>query len=88
MHDGENKGPVRHEFYNGKRLWHVNPRSKISGHFQIPKNVAKAGDVELVVSIDVHDVFERCHVWLPVAFQYIRREDDAEEYWTLLPSPT
>lgn len=85
-HRRKSLGRPDHDFYNGKRPWHLNPQLGQFGHFSLPEEVVADGKIELVVTLTIKDVYDRLHKWLPVGFEYMRR--DSGDYWTLVPSPT
>jgi len=60
-------------FYSGKKLWSLNPRSSFSGHFNMPENlipVPEDSQLELRVQISIIDQYEREHSYLPTGYVY------------------
>jgi hypothetical protein len=79
---GSESVPIDSEFYNGERLWHLNPRFAISGHFDFPQDL-REGDGQKRVHIQVLlvDQYDREHAHLPIEYAY----NDENEDWILEP---
>jgi len=68
--------------YGAKKLWHLNPRFSISGHFQLkPANVENNKELKLKLNVSIIDQYEREHKHLPV--HYVFNADG--KYWYLAP---
>ena len=68
--------------YYGEKLWHLNPRFSISGHFSIPDEIQKkAKPLKLRVSVSIVDQYEREHSYLPIEYIYVPDGN----YWYLEP---
>lgn len=69
--------------YSGARLWHLNPRSSVQGHFCIPGSSGNQSKVEAVVDLAIIDIYEREHRNLPVAWVYTPEQNG----WYFEPCP-
>lgn len=70
------------DLYSGQKLWHLNPRFMISGHFHMPDQlIPKENNLELRVRLSIIDQYFREHLNLPISFIYNRDGD----YWYLEP---
>lgn len=70
---GKDLGIVKTSQYTGERLWNLNPRFGVRGHFQVPPEVVKSTEhLEIRVSVTVIDQYERKHQLLPLAWVYMR----------------
>jgi len=79
---GNKSAPIRSKYYSGKRLWHLNPRFTISGHFDFPKILLKENaQKRLHVQVSLIDQYEREHAHLPIEYAY---KDDNQD-WFLEP---
>jgi hypothetical protein len=66
----------------GKKLWHLNPRATLSGHFQLPEQVTHLTNrPHLKVLVTIIDQYDREHDYLPVGWIYEANGD----YWFLEP---
>jgi hypothetical protein len=69
-------------YYGGEKLWHLNPRFSIWGHFTVPEQEnLTPGHVRLEVQVSVIDQYERTHELLPVEYVYMQDGN----YWYLEP---
>lgn len=74
--------PIDSEFYNGKRLWRLNPRFVINGHFDFPGDlIDEDGQKRVHIQVSLVDQYDREHAHLPVEYAY----DDDDEDWILEP---
>lgn len=68
--------------YYGEKLWHLNPRFSISGHFSIPDRIQeKVKPLKLRVWVSIIDQYEREHYHLPIQYIYVPYAN----YWYLEP---
>lgn len=68
--------------YSGKKIWKLNPRFGISGHFTLPQSVVESRkQLKIQVSITIIDCYERKHQLLPIAWIYMRKNNS----WYLEP---
>ena len=78
--DGKRQGVGGH--YSGNKLWHLNPRFSIWGHFTLPGSAEPDdGEIKVRVEVSIIDLYEREHQQLPVEFVYLREQD----VWYLEP---
>lgn len=69
-------------YYNGETVWHLNPTSKIYGHFNVQKKCAESKeDLKIEVRVTVIDEYGREHRHLPQCWTYMREKN----YWYLEP---
>lgn len=73
----ENKGLVRSRYYNGKRLWNLPPRRRVTGNFPVKDDWHSQKDERLRfgVNITIIDIYEREHPQLPFAFTNVKNEE-------------
>jgi hypothetical protein len=70
------------DHYYGEKLWHLNPRFMISGHFNISDDILqKVNPLKLRVSVSIIDQYEREHHHLPIHYIYVSDGN----YWYLEP---
>jgi hypothetical protein len=70
------------DFYSGKKLWNLNPRSSFSGHFEMPSElIPNDRQLELRVRVSIIDQYEREHFHLPTGFVYVPEGN----YWYAEP---
>ncbi|MCK4795975.1 MAG: HNH endonuclease [Spirochaetes bacterium] len=75
-------GIVKTSQYTGERLWNLNPRCAVRGHFQVPSEVVDSTEqLELRVYVTITDQYERKHELLPLAWVYMRDKN----LWYLEP---
>ena len=68
--------------YGGEKLWHLNPRAILSGHFSLPEQVTQLTNRPyLKVLVTIIDQYDREHDYLPVGWIYEANGD----YWFLEP---
>lgn len=80
--DGKDLGLVESDYYNGKTMWNINPRTLFWGGFGVPqKYTDDPKDLKIEVRITVIDQYEREHRLLPQCYRYIREGD----FWNLEP---
>lgn len=73
FHGDKDLGIVKTSQYTGERLWNLNPRFVVWGHFQVPSEVVESTErLEIRVSVTVIDQYERKHQLLPHAWVYMR----------------
>ena len=66
-------GIVKTSQYTGERLWNLNPRHGVRGHFQVPSKVVDSTEhLEIRVFVTIIDQYERKHPLLPLAWVYMR----------------
>jgi hypothetical protein len=59
--------------YSGERLWNMNPRFGVRGHFRIPEKAVKSNEhLEVRVTAVIIDQYEREHKLLPVGYVFMR----------------
>jgi hypothetical protein len=64
------------EFYSGKKLWNLNPRSSFWGHFELPSELIPDDKrLELRVTASIIDEYGREHLNLPVGYIYVREKN-------------
>jgi hypothetical protein len=69
-------------YYTGEELWRLNPRTLISGHFELPSSIdLSSSRLQAEVRVAIRDEFEREHPHLPVGFVYLPDAND----WYLEP---
>jgi hypothetical protein len=79
---GDKSRPIQSEYYSGNRLWNLNPRFAISGHFDFPSDLlSENGQKRLHVQVSLINQYERDHDHLPVEYAY----DDENQDWFLEP---
>jgi len=69
--------------YSGKKLWRLNPRTIVEGHFEVPpkaRPVAGGKPLHIEVETSVIDTYEREHFLLPQGYVYVLDRD-----WYLEP---
>lgn len=60
------------DFYDGRRLWNLNPRFVFSGHFHLAEElIPHERPLELRVKLSIIDQYERTHSYLPFGFIYV-----------------
>lgn len=65
--------------YRGQVRWNLNPKEGVHGHFAVANEACNHGtDLRTGVNIVVHDIYDRPHKLLPVAYVYDR---DRNEWW-------
>ena len=65
-------GIVKTPQYTGERLWNLNPRFGVRGHFSVPDEVVESNEhLELKVKVTVIDQYERKHQLLPLGWVYM-----------------
>jgi len=75
-------GIVKTSQYTGERLWNLNPRFGVRGHFSVPDEVVESKErLELRVKLTVIDQQEREHQLLPLGWVYMRDRNS----WYLEP---
>lgn len=75
-------GAVKTSQYTGERLWNLNPRHGVRGHFQVPSKVVDSTEhLEIRVFVTIIDQYERKHPLLPLAWVYMRNVNS----WYLEP---
>ena len=75
-------GIVKTSQYTGERLWNLNPRFGVRGHFSVPDEVVESNErLELKVKVTVIDQYEREHQLLPLGWVYMRDRNS----WYLEP---
>jgi hypothetical protein len=68
--------------YTGERLWNLNPRFGVRGHFSVPSEVVESTErLEIRVTVIVVDQYEREHQLLPLAWVYMKDSNS----WYLEP---
>lgn len=68
--------------YSGEKLWHLNPRMIMSGHFKLPEKVTQSTNRPyLKVLVTIIDQYDREHDYLPIGWIYEANSDD----WFLEP---
>jgi len=72
---------VPSDYYSGVKLWRLNPKFTIFGHFESLDNVQPGKKLRLQVNVSVIDQYEREHAWLPTGFVYVPEQN----YWYLEP---
>jgi len=78
-------GIVKTSQYTGERLWNLNPRFGVTGHFSVPDEVIESNErLELKVNVTVIDQYEREHQLLPLGWVYMRDRNS----WYLEPAET
>jgi len=61
--------PKTYGLYRGQYRWHLNPGEGVNGQFEISQDaMADNTDVRVGVNITIHDVYDRPHRLLPVAY--------------------
>jgi len=64
--------PIPVDYYSGKKLWNLNPRFMISGHFNVPEElIPNSKPLELRVTLAIFDQYQREHMYLPIGFMYV-----------------
>jgi len=71
-----------HGHYSGDKVWHLNPRFTISGHFNISTEaLSKSCPLKLRVSVSIIDQYDREHFHLPVEYVHVTDRN----YWYAEP---
>jgi len=79
---GKDLGIVKTSQYTGERLWNLNPRFGVKGHFSVPNEVVESTEsLEIRVAVKVIDQYEREHQLLPLGWVYMRDKNS----WYLEP---
>ena len=66
-------GIVKIPQYSGERLWNLNPRFGVQGHFSVQSELVESTErLEIRVNVIVVDQYEREHKLLPLAWVYMR----------------
>lgn len=79
---GNDLGIVKTSQYTGERLWNLNPRFGVRGHFSMPDEVVESTErLEIRVTVTVVDQYEREHQLLPLGWVYMREKNS----WYLEP---
>jgi hypothetical protein len=69
-------------YYTGEKLWHLNPRFTINGHFEIPwDRLVVEHHLTLQVAVSIIDPYEREHQHLPLGYSYVPEQN----LWYLEP---
>lgn len=64
-------------YYNGRKLWHLNPYFSHRGHFGITeKALTGRGRLQVTARVTIIDCYEREHALLPVGHVYRRRSNE------------
>jgi hypothetical protein len=58
------------DHYDGSKLWRLNPRFSVWGHFPVPPSAAE-DQVRLEVRVTIIDQYERSHALLPLGYIYV-----------------
>lgn len=66
-------------YYSGKKVWRLNPRHTISGHFALPGKSQHPHSA--IITYAIIDCFGREHTLLPVQYMYVRDGN----FWYLEP---
>ncbi|HXT39957.1 MAG TPA: HNH endonuclease [Candidatus Angelobacter sp.] len=66
-------------YYSGKKVWHLNPRHTILGHFALPGKTQHRRIATITYAII--DCLDREHTLLPVQFVYV----PGQNFWYLEP---
>ena len=75
-------GIVKTSQYTGERLWNLNPRFGVRGHFSVPDEVVESTEnLEIRVTVTVIDQYGREHQLLPLGWVYMK----AINSWYLEP---
>jgi len=73
---------ISSDYYNGKKLWRLNPSLTHQGHFSLPRRMVNSRKrIEIEIRLSIIDAFKREHTFLPIGFVYLRKEND----WYLEP---
>lgn len=56
--------------YDGSKLWRLNPRFSVFGHFPLPESTTE-NTVRLEVRVTIIDQYEREHLLLPLGYVYV-----------------
>lgn len=82
IHGNKDLGILKISQYNGGRLWNLNPRFSVLGHFPLPSEVVDSTEhLEIRVSVIVIDLYKQKHQLLPLAWVYMRDRNS----WYLEP---
>jgi len=69
--DNKDLGIHQSEDYSGKKIWNLNPRFAVYGHFKVPvEKVEKHQRLEIKVTAIIIDRYEREHELLPMGWVY------------------
>jgi hypothetical protein len=79
--DGKSMGPPEAPHYSGQKLWNLNPRSGVSGHFLL-RETSVSGTIAVQIDLRIIDIYDREHKNLPVSYVYSRESQS----WYLEPS--
>jgi len=79
--NGNPTGPPAVGYYSGQKLWNLNPRSGVSGHFPLPDGIGDDVRIEVKIDLSIIDAYNREHRNLPVGYVYLRDGND----WYLEP---
>jgi len=75
--DDQDLGVHESDYSAGERMWNLNPRVAVYGHFQVPvKEVGKEQRLEIRVTAIIIDQYEREHKLLPMAWVYNPNTDE------------
>jgi len=75
-------GIVKTNQYTGERLWNLNPRFGVLGHFRVPDEVVESTErLEIRVKVMAIDQYEREYQFLPLGWVYMRDRNS----WYLEP---
>jgi hypothetical protein len=95
LRDAENKNVLECEggwsrqpgYYNGNKVWNLNPRLTINGWFVVPPKFRPSApemELEVVVSTTVVDPYKRPHHLLPIGFVFV----PDNQSWYVEPGPS
>ncbi len=62
--------------YSGERIWNLNPKSGVRGHFQIPSQAVKSKELlEVKIKVTYIDQDDKEYRLLPVGYVYMRDQN-------------
>ncbi len=82
QNSGKAEVPPKSPYYSGKKLWTLNPRFALNGHFNLPEE-DYGRRLVLTLTVSVIDQYDREHFHLPIKYRFKRRGKIAD--WILEP---
>ncbi len=80
--NGDEQLELSSGYYTGHKVWNLNPRFGVLGHFQLPSAfVDRPTALTLRLVVSVIDQYDREHHHLPVGYTYVREGNS----WFLEP---
>jgi hypothetical protein len=68
----DSRGTTLDGYYGGSKLWRLNPRFTVFGHFTMPDEKRLPSDpIQLWIDVSIIDQYDRSHNLLPVEYVYV-----------------